>query len=64
MKNLIFIGVDEGGQLSSSLVVIHMVDAAKTLLKSLHDLSLHAHHVIKKGSALLAVYTPSTETVS
>ncbi|CAD5168328.1 unnamed protein product [Musa acuminata subsp. malaccensis] len=49
MKNSRYVGVDEGGQLSSSLTIIYTIDATKMLLKLLHNLSLHTHHVIKKG---------------
>ena len=51
-------GEDEGGQLSSSLMVIHMVGAVTMLLKSLPKSLPCAHHTIKKGLALLAVHTP------
>lgn len=56
--------MDEGDQLSFSLVIIHMVDMTKTLIKSLHDLPLNVHHAIKKGSDLLAVHMPQIEIVS
>ena len=49
-------GEDEGGQLSSSLAMIHMTRAMKTLLKSLPKSLTSAHHTIKKGLPLLAVH--------
>ena len=45
--------MNERGELFSSLMMIHMVDATKTRFKSLYDLPLHVHHVIKKRSTLL-----------
>ena len=58
LKNLKSIGVDEGGQLFSSLAVIHKVDAAKTL-----HLPFHAYHMIKKGLTLLVIHTPRTGAI-
>ena len=58
MKTYRSIGENEGGQLSSFLVMIHMIGAAKMLLKSLSKTLSHAHHVIKKGLPLFAVHTP------
>ena len=52
---------DEGGQLSSSLVIIHMAGATKTLLKSLFKSLSRVHHAIKRGLPLLAVHTPQIE---
>ena len=51
-------GEDEKGQLSSSLVVIHMIGAAKALLKSLPNSLPRAHHVTKKGLLFFATHTP------
>ena len=50
-------------RVSSSLAVIHTVDAMKTLLKSLYNLPFHAYHVIKKGPTLLVIHTPQTRAV-
>ena len=47
---------DEGDQLSSSLAVIYIVGAAKTLHKSLLQSFCYAHHIIKKGPTLLTVH--------
>lgn len=55
---------NEGGQLSSYLMVIHMVGTAKILLKSLHDPFFRTHHIIKKRSSLLIVHTPQTRAVA
>ena len=54
---------DEGGQLSSSLVVIHITRATKILLKSLAKTFPHMHHIIKKGLPLLAIHTPQIGAV-
>ena len=54
---------DERGQLSSSLVVIHMVGAAKMLLKLLPKTLPCVHHTIKKGLPFLAVHTPQIGAV-
>lgn len=40
-----------------------MEDATKTLLKSLYDLTLHAHHVIKKESAFFVAHMPQTGVI-
>ena len=64
LKTYRSIGEDEGGQLSSSLAVIHMVGAMKMLLKSLHNLPFHTHHPINKGPTLLAVHMPETRDVN
>ena len=53
---------DEERQLSSSIVMIHMVGAAKMFLKSLPKSLPHAHHAIKKWHPLLAVHTPQIGT--
>ena len=50
-------GEDEGGQLSSSLTVIHTVGAVTMLLKSLPKSLPRMHHAIKKV-LLLAIHTP------
>ncbi|THU60483.1 hypothetical protein C4D60_Mb07t13240 [Musa balbisiana] len=56
-------GEDEGGQLSSSLAVIHMAGTTKKLLKSLHNPPFHVHHAIKKGPALLAIHMSQTRAL-
>lgn len=58
IKNFRFVGMNEGGQLSFSLVVIHMIDAMKMLLKSLYNLPIHVYRMIKKGLVLLVVHMP------
>lgn len=63
MKTYIYVGEDEGVYISSSLAVIHATNAAKTLFELLHNLPLHAHHVIKKGSPLFAIYTSQTMAI-
>ena len=64
LENLRSVGEDKESQLSSSLVMIHMTEAMKTLLKSLHNPPFYAHHTIKKGSTLLTVHMPPTGAVS
>ncbi|URE43373.1 hypothetical protein MUK42_23756 [Musa troglodytarum] len=56
-------GLDEGVQISSSLMIIHMVGATKTLLKSLHKSPRSTHYVFKKGLTLFTIHTPQSRAV-